>query len=203
MGIYWKNYSNTFSTDAIASLRGNATLTGGVLQLTSATGGQIGSAILDSVSVGEGQTGFNASFLFGMGSGSSPPADGMSFSVGNLGTAAFGENGPLTSHSLTLSFDTFDNGTGVGAAVGIRLVVNGVLVASNTTNPYTNGALFPANVTYSAAEGLSLTWNGTPIFTGVAVPGFTLQNGDRFGFGGRTGGLWQRNVVDDVTISPR
>ncbi len=48
-----------------------------------------------------------------------------------------------------------------------------------------------------------MKFNGTTIFTNVAVPGFTFQNGDRFGFGGGTGGTDERNVIDDVEITPR
>ena len=48
-----------------------------------------------------------------------------------------------------------------------------------------------------------MKFNGATIFTNVAVPGFTFQAGDRFGFGGRTGGADECNVIDDVEITPQ
>ena len=58
-------------------------------------------------------------------------------------------------------------------------------------------------VHYTATTGVTVLFNGAAIFTNTAVPAFTLQAGDRYGFGGRTGGLNEINVVDNVAISPR
>ena len=48
-----------------------------------------------------------------------------------------------------------------------------------------------------------MKFNGSDVFTNVGLGTFALQPGDRFGFGGRTGGLNQVNRIDDVVIEPR
>ena len=70
-------------------------------------------------------------------------------------------------------------------------------------NPYTNGFPTLVQVRYTAAGKLSLTYGGKPIFNEITTPGFTLQPGDRYGFGARTGGATQVCTVDDVVISPQ
>jgi hypothetical protein len=46
-------------------------------------------------------------------------------------------------------------------------------------------------------------FNGTTIFSNVAITGFTFQTTDKFGISARTGGANERAVVDDVEIAPR
>ncbi len=196
-------YQNDFTATPAVSLRGTAAWVNQSLRLTTAAGDQTGSAVLDGVVVCQGQAGFNALFTVAMGPGTAPPADGISFSVGDMGSAAFGEDGPVGTRCLTISLDTYDNGTGQPAAIGIRIMVNNAMVAYNATNPYTNGATVPVEVNYTAAAGVTVRYNGAAIFTNTAVPAFTLQAGDRYGFGGRTGGLNEVNVVDNVAISPQ
>ncbi len=197
-------YDNNFNTDAVATLRGSAVLDAGTLRLTNGTGGQTGAAVLDGVAAWPGQTGFGAAFDLNMAYGPGGTlADGMSFAVGDLGTGAFGENGPATAHNLSVAFDTYDNGVGQSGAQGMRIVVNGSMVAYSNVNPFTSGNNVRVEVTYTPASGVSVKFNGSNIFTNVAVPGFTLQAGDSFGFGARTGAYTQTSRVDNVTIQPR
>ena len=196
-------YQNDFTAVPAATLRGTAAWVNQSLRLTEAVNGQFGSAVLDGVAVCQAQTGFDALFTVATGPGTAPPADGISFTVGDTGTLPWGEDGPGTPHNLTISLDTYDNGIGQSAAIGIRIAVNGTMVAYNATNPYTNGATVPVEVHYTAATGVTVLFNGAPIFTNTAVPAFSLLAGDRYGFGGRTGGLNEVNVVDNVSISPR
>jgi hypothetical protein len=196
-------YRNDFTTSASATPRGSATLQAGTLQLTDGSPGQTNAAVLDGISAWPGQTGFSAAFDLNMAYGPGALADGMSFSVGDLGTAAWGENGPSTAHHLTVAFDTFDNGVGQTQATGIRLLVNGTMIAYSPTNPFTNGAMVPVEVLYTPASGVTVKFNGATIFSGEAVPSFTLLAGDQFGFGARTGSYTQISQVDNVLIQPR
>lgn|GEM_PF-6508283 len=50
---------------------------------------------------------------------------------------------------------------------------------------------------------MTVKYNGSNVFTNVRLGTFALQPGDRYGFGGRTGGLNQVNRVDDVVIARR
>lgn len=68
--------------------------------------------------------------------------------------------------------------------------------------PYSNGTNVPVQVSFTPASGASVRFNGIQIIT-TAVPFFTLQPGDRYGFGARTGGYNEVNRVDDVMIVPR
>ena len=97
----------------------------GSLRLTDSIGGQTGSAVLDGVEISPNQTGFDAAFTLTTGpTTTGTPADGVSFAVGDLGTASWGENGPATARNLSIAFDTFENGTGTLAAKGIRIMAN-------------------------------------------------------------------------------
>ena len=199
-------YRNNFNAGlGTATLIGSATLVNGAVQLTDAIGGQVGSAILTGITPNPAFSGFTAKFNVAMGPTNTPPtpADGISFAVGDMGAFAFGENGPATAHILTLALDTYENGAGIPEALGIRLISNGTVLAYNATNPYTNALAVPVEISFDIYTGATVKFNGATIFSNVAVPGFTFQNGDRFGFGGRTGGADERNVVDDVEIIPR
>jgi hypothetical protein len=198
------DYANDFSTNAFAELRGTAALTNGSLRLTDAIGGQTGSAVLTGLEVWPGQSGFEASFNLALGPiAGATPADGISFSVGDLGSAAWGELGPATARHLTVSFDTYENGAGPIMAKGIRLMMGTNLIAYHNTDPYSNGTNVPVQVSFTSASGASVRFGGTQIFTNVPVPGLVLQPGDRYGFGARTGGYNEVNRVDDVVIGPQ
>ena len=197
-------YRNNFNTGlGTATLIGSATLTNQAVQLTDVLGSQTGSVVLTGIAPGPAFSGFTARFTVAMGPTSGTPADGISFAVGDMGAVAFGENGPATAHILTVALDTYENGAGIPEALGIRLLSNGTVLAYNATNPYTNSLPVPVEVSFDIYTGATVKFNGATIFTNVAVPGFTFQAGDRFGFGGRTGGADERNVVDDVEITPR
>jgi hypothetical protein len=196
-------YTNNFDSDlGAATLRGDAVWNNGSVRLTDTVGGQIGSVVLEGVSAGHSLNGFTARFRLTLGPTTTGiPADGVSFAVGDLGDAAWGESGPSTTRNITVSFDTYDNG-GTGS-IGVHLWVNGARVATNPTNPYTNGVSVPVEVSHDAGGGVTVKFNGATLFANAAAPGFTYQDGDRFGFGGRTGGANEQALIDDVEIIPR
>ncbi len=201
------SYTNDFATEPRAALYGSAEWNSGGLRLTSEVNDQLGSAILNGIETWPGQTGFSATFNLTTGPGSIPnPADGVSFSVGDLPGDAWGEDGPESwesSRNLTIVFDTYGFNTGFETSRGIKIRVNGGLVLYSPVNPYSNGTPRAVEITYTPTEGLTVKFNGSNVFTGVNLGGFALQPGDRFGFGGRTGGLNQVSRIDDVNIQPR
>ncbi|MCU0797137.1 MAG: chitobiase/beta-hexosaminidase C-terminal domain-containing protein [Akkermansiaceae bacterium] len=196
--------SNNFATGrGNATLRGGATWSNGEIVLTEAIGGQGGSIVLDDLTTTPALNGFTARFDLNIGPpGQVSPADGVSFSVGNLGTSAWGENGPATNPNLTVGFDTYNNGP-ASQNIGIHLWVNGTNIAINPTNPFTNGATVPVEISHDLTNGITVKFNHAIIFSQVPTPGFSYPENGRFGFGARTGGAVQRTVIDNVVITPR
>src|SRR5262245_29613610 len=112
-------------------LRGTATITNGELQLTTATNGQSASYVMGLSDPGQYLSSFNASFKVLIGNTSSgTPADGLSFSLGQLPASVFTEGGidadvnNFTLNSgLTISFDTYgpNDTTAPGFGPGIEI----------------------------------------------------------------------------------
>src|SRR5687768_3665243 len=96
-------------------LRGDASLqpaggleNSGRLRLTPAVNEKIGAAVLSDLDAGHAIVEFTANYHLRQFDGNG--ADGSSFNFGAAPVeGAFGEAGYLTPHSLTVSFDTFDN----------------------------------------------------------------------------------------------
>jgi hypothetical protein len=191
------DYVNDFSSSVgPASLFGDAVLDNGSVRLTDSINFQLGSLVIDDVVPGGAVASFAATFDLQIGPGSIPPADGISFNLGLLPNAAFGEEG--TFDGFTISFDTFKNPD--PDIIGIDVRVNGLIVASNPINPFTNGVFVPVSVVFDSDGTLDLTFDGVPIFTNLPT-GFTPATNDRFGFGGRTGAANEVNRIDNVSIS--
>ncbi len=185
-----------------ATLRGSAVHTAHAIRLTDEDLGGTGAVVFDGVPAGPFLSGFTATFNLAMGPhNTNLPADGASFAVGDLGSGAWGETGPATARNITIGFDTFNNNT-LESNIGIHLRVNGVHIARNPVNPYTNGAFVPVEI-HLDDGAITVGYNGTIIFNQVPVPAFTFQNGDQFGIGARTGGIRQRTTVDNVTVITR
>ena len=197
------DYSNDFSAAASANLRGTAVWTAGTIQLSNGNPGQAGSVVLDGVAAWPGQTGFHAKFDLQMLTEVLVAGNGMTFSVGDLGTGVWGLNGPATSHNLTIGFETFYPFADPPLPNGYRVMVNGVMVASLPVYAFNSSNPTPMEVTYTPASGLSLKSNGNIIFTNVPIPGFALQAGDQFGFGTYGGTPPAATRVDNVVILPR
>jgi hypothetical protein len=197
------SYWNDFNVAPLTELRGNAAWTDGSLRLTHVTGGSLAAAVLQDVTAWPGQDGFSLMFDLNTAPGTTAlPGDGVSFCFGDLGTATWGLNGAPTSRCITVAFDTFENGAGDTQARGMRVLQNGVMLAYSPIDPWTNGQSLPVFIRFGNGL-LDVDFNGLSVFSGVAVPGFTLQPGDRFGFGGRVGGSNQISRVDNLSLHPR
>ena len=197
------DYANDFNAAlGAATLRGHATWTNQAVRLTDTAGDQLGAVVLNGIALGSHISGFRARFNLQLGpTTTSQPADGASFAVGNLGGAAWGERGPSTARHIAVGFDTHP-GSG-NDSIGVHVWVNGVRVATNPLNPYTNGASVPVEISYDSGSGLTVKFNGTTLFNGIAISGFSFLSTDQFGIGARTGGANERAVVDDVEIALR
>ena len=205
---YYENTSDAgtdvydFNTDlGGAALQGSAVRIGNAVRLTDAVGGVAGTVVFANPGAGSPvrQTGFTVDFSLVLGPTTTAPGDGVSFAVGDMGSGYWGDLGPGTARHINVRFDTYNEGG--PNATGVRLSVNGTQLAYNPTNPYTNGAPVPVQVTFDEITGLSVTFNGTRLFSNVAVPGFTLLSTDRFGFGAQTGAANEVCTVDDVEIT--
>ncbi|HEX8680292.1 MAG TPA: chitobiase/beta-hexosaminidase C-terminal domain-containing protein, partial [Chthoniobacterales bacterium] len=199
LGVYFNDFNSGLGA---ATLRGSAELSNGAVKLTDEnTGGAAGAVIFNGIAADSHVSGFTARLNLALGPiASGVPADGANFAIGDLGSAAWWESGPPTARNVSVGFDTYESGG--NGSIGIHLWVNGVHLAANSTNPYTNGALVPVEITYDAGA-ITVKFNGATIFNNLAVPGFSIQGGDQFGISARTGGSAERATVDDVEIALR
>jgi hypothetical protein len=197
---------NTGTIPAGTSVISNAVVTAtggvgdtGVLRLTEAVGSQFGTWIINDFSSGVPVNAFTASFKIELGNGSAPPADGFSFNwATNLPAGAFNEEGAGT--GLTVVFDTFNNGLSEAPAIDVKWESN-VVAHSSVPFDFTaaNAAFVTVQVTLN--NGLvAVAFNGATVHTNIALPGFASFSGAKFGFSARTGGLYERHYMDDVSI---
>lgn len=96
---------------------------------------------------------------------------------------------------LRLEFNTY-------AAQGYHVKVDNVNVpggfVANTT--LVDGQWHNVNVSWLPQLGLTLTVDGSPIFTNLPVPGFTPATDAVLGFAAFTGGLSQVTLIDDIAV---
>jgi hypothetical protein len=140
---------------------------------------------------------FTATFNALLGGGTSPPADGMAFSVANdLPNGTFGEEG--AGHGLSVCFDSFDNGGGEAPAIDVKW--NDIVIA-HTMMPSveTGGQFVPVVIQLDPDGTLDVTVAGQPIYADLAT-GYVPILGARFGIGSRTGGLNENAWIDDLSI---
>ncbi|WP_367870748.1 hypothetical protein [Luteolibacter sp. Populi] len=196
-------YSNDFSTGAGATLRGPAVWDQASLRLSDGSPLGLGAAVLDGLSTWAGQTGFQATFQLQMESRSAEAGNGVAFAVGDLGTGAWAEKGPTPGRNLTVVFETYDFFSPPPNPRGFQIVVNGIPVATNPVPAFQSNYPEAIEVTYTPATGVSVRYKGTLVLTNVAVPGFTLQAGDQFGFSAYRGENVHLTRVKNVVIVPR
>lgn len=200
---YFEAYRNDFNAGlGFASVRGSAVWTNQSVMLTDTIGGQLGAVIFDGLTTSPAVNGFTARFNTAIGPTTTGiPADGINFAVGAIGAGVWSETGPGLLNTLSVGFDTYNNG-GVGD-IGIHVWLNGVHIAGSAVNPYTDGATVPVEISFDTATGVTVRYNGATIFNQVPTPGFVLPAGGQFGISARTGGANERAVVDDVEIRLR
>lgn len=195
----------------------------GYVSITDAVGSQQGGMIIPEIDPGKAIGGFRADFQIRIGGGSARPADGISFVFAPEvdDSSNFGEEGLGT--GLVLSFDTWDNnGTDTAPAIDVKVggTGDGNIVATtylggvregNRARP---GAIFKdaagaevqletgdqfVPVTIEVKGGvLNVFYKNLQLVKDVVVA-FAAVPG-RFAFGGRTGGAWDNQWIDDLRI---
>ncbi len=174
----------------------------GVLKLTVAENGQLGTFLIDDLDNGKAVSGFTATFKARVGGGTSTPADGFSFVWANdLDPASgFGEDG--AGSGLTVSFDIYDNGGGEAPAMDVRF--GGQDVASKKvpiTKIETGDNFVDVAIRVESDGTFDLVYNGEVIYYNLPLPNFTPMANGVFAFGARTGGLNENQWIDNLAIS--
>ena len=219
----------TLTGDAVLTGNAKWVPTGGVdgsgyVSLTDAIGSQQSVMVLPDFTQQAIIGGFVADFKVRIGGGSARPADGMAFVFAPEvdDSSNFGEEGLGT--GLVVSFDTYDN-NGTDTAPAIDVKVGGTGDANIVSTTYLGGVreggrARPGPVFTDPATGqevaletgdqfvplrievrdgiLNVFYKGYHIVQNVVTP-FAAVPG-RFAFGGRTGGSWDNQWVDDVRI---
>lgn len=203
------NYLNG-STPPGMQLVGNAVITddtgGGFtdqrLRLTFSGGGQQGSGWRNTTS--NVSQSFDTTFTFQISFLGGGGADGFSFNVQNLGSGInTGEAGP-GSGSLSVSFDTWNNGGTDPSDNFVRIFSNGAAVATSDLNGVginlSDSGTHTARVIYSP-NNLNLIIDGNTVLSNVGVTlsssnGLVSGTGSAYvGFGARTGGATENHDI--------
>ena len=212
-GAYTTFYSNDFTNTTIgagAILSGVASLTNvaGQLQLTPNALSQLGGI---TVNAGVNAVAYKVDFDF-----TATPAggaDGFSYSFGDdvnaSSTAPTAEKG--SGSKLKISFDAYDNV--MPNQAGIYLVYNNTAATYNATaagvlgyvgnTSWVGAATNHVTIETNAAGQVTVTLNGTAIFTNVQLPAAYVSANKatwRHAIAGRTGGISMEQTIDNLVI---
>lgn len=181
----------------------------GVLELTPAAAPKTGSFIIENFSGNAPIGGFEATFKLLMGNGTTPPADGVSFSFADDlpdSTFSIAENGAGT--GLSISFDTYNNGNNEAPAIDIlgpdsprntdTPPVGSLHYAFSSWEKLAKGTFVDVKVKADADGTVDVVYDNTVIFTNV--PNAWKPGYGRFAFAARAGGSYEQAWIDDVVI---
>eukprot|EP01116_Phalansterium_solitarium_P014076 TRINITY_DN315_c0_g1_i2.p1 TRINITY_DN315_c0_g1~~TRINITY_DN315_c0_g1_i2.p1 ORF type:complete len:877 (+),score=225.99 TRINITY_DN315_c0_g1_i2:102-2732(+) len=170
------------------------------IQLTSATGSQVGVVVFDLPQNLKGQSTFHAEWLLYIGGGTSTPADGYSFIysslIGPTNTDVACEQGAFSGNGgLTVSFVHYTINQ-------IRIYQNSVQVAYKAQNPVCSWCKVEVDVARidASTTQVSVKHSGTVIHDKVVVTNFNPDTSFRMGFCARTGGNYAIHQIDDLLI---
>jgi hypothetical protein len=225
--VFVSDFTSAALNPAQAELCNNATITGGKLQLTAPANNQKG-GILITNTTGLASNDFQIDFDMITTAGTTPPADGFSYSYGPdvvcmptpIGTgdnvlvaagAANPENG--SGSGIRLSFDAYTNGVNVN---GIYLMYNCLRKnPSSTLTPAEGLYYFDANTSWigganthvtikiNALGQMSMWLAGTQVLNNAQLPADYLtadKSTWKHAFAARTGGLNQGHLIDNLDI---
>lgn len=201
------------------SVFGSATVNGGFLKLTDATGG-LGVSYVNDFNGGAKVTAFQATFkaaLFGSTccGGGAFPADGFSFNL--VSAAATPATPDLTQaveegigQGLTVSFDTWDNGGGEAPAIDVKwqgqTVVSVPFQASQSPIGAPDAASASRNVIINLDDDgtIDVSYGGVVVINNVQTPYNPATIGaPKWIFGARTGLATDNHWIDDLCITAR
>jgi hypothetical protein len=225
--VFVSDFTSAALNPAQAELCNNATITGGKLQLTAPANNQKG-GILITNTTGLASNDFQIDFDMITTAGTTPPADGFSYSYGPdvvcmptpIGTgdnvlvaagAANPENG--SGSGIRLSFDAYTNGVNVN---GIYLMYNCLRKnPSSTLTPAEGLYYFDANTSWigganthvtikiNALGQMSMWLAGTQVLNNAQLPADYLSADKstwKHAFAARTGLLNQGHFIDNLDI---
>jgi hypothetical protein len=168
------------------------------------------SFVLDDLDSGLPIDTFTASFQLQIGPGTSTPADGIAFVFGPAitSTTVFSEEGPyMSSGGVGVCFVTYA-GDGPGIGVNVRVAGDGSQLGGIVPGgylPMASSTMVDSqmhNVTIQVKRNgmFSMAWNGQVLFTNLFLPNWSPING-QFAIGGRTGGLSQEVLINNLVIT--
>ena len=194
---------------------------GGFLQLTNNVNSQNNWATFDRTNAGAAPRS-NFALQFRMDNLGGGGADGFSFNyyptanfgaAGGLGSAPFTAEDPAGPGVLGFGFDTWGNGAPMDANdlqsnySEISVFFNGALVGRVDDTRVLGAPLNLKDGAWHTAAGtvdfqggtVTLTVDGTPIFSNLSLPGLTPFE-SRIGLAGRTGGANERTSIDNLSV---
>lgn len=205
---YQDNYSSSTPQVGSYTLTENATINSGFMRLTPTTDDRSGKIIIDEHSR-ESVNSFTNTFKMYFGGGDG--ADGMSISYGNnvMNSYEYG-----TQQGLAISIDQHssayfngsctpgNNGNNNGVTA-ITLIYNNQYVACNRATNWTSTSWKDVYIHVDASNQLTMTINGTAIFTNQALPAAYSTDNKKYWkwiFAARTGSRNNQHAIDDVLI---
>ncbi|WP_125718167.1 GEVED domain-containing protein [Flavobacterium ustbae] len=191
------------TSNSEANVYGAAVIEGGQLVLTPAINSQYGAYVIQKTP-GSNIDAFSVNFDYQITNGGG--ADGFSLSYADdvQNNDGGGESG--SGSRLIVEFDTYDNEGVITPGSRIRIKYGGkTIYNSNTNSPIlrpTSGDT-PVLLRVDAYGKLTLTVNNNVVVSGLSLPsGYLSSNKSlwRFKFAGRTGGINDRQIIDNLSI---
>jgi hypothetical protein len=175
----------------------------GFLQLTAAVGSQDAAFILSDLDGGVPVVSFTGAYKCLLGGGGYQGADGISFNFApDLPAGTITEEGAGT--GLTVEFDTFDNGA-PDTAPSIDIKVGGVeMINSIIPNGLRTGSDWvDVVIQLNPNNSLTVIYDGAYIYSNLDLTafGYIAAPGSVFGFGARTGGSFDNQWIDNLSIT--
>ncbi|MFT4887685.1 MAG: hypothetical protein ACJAS2_002762 [Pseudohongiellaceae bacterium] len=162
------------------------------LRLTPDLLSQFGSFTVPKLNLNKG---FQASFRFKI-SSASTPADGLVFNFGDpVPNSSISSLGGFGS-GLAIEFNTFAR---PGYVVRVNNIeVDGGFVANSN---FVDDNWHNVSLSWESSGSLTLTVDGTAVFTSLATTGFTAAADDMIAFSAKTVGLSELVLIDDVSVA--
>ena len=175
----------------------------GFLELTAAASGQNAAFIINDLDTGVPVVSFTASYKCLIGGGGYTGADGISFNFSpDLPADVITEEG--AGSGLTVEFDTFDNGA-PDTAPSIDVKVGGaeVITSVRPNGIRTGSDWVDVVIQLNPDNSLTVIYGGAYVYSNLDLTayGYAPTGGSQFGFGARTGGSFDNQWIDNLSIT--